>query len=85
MHAGPMAREQDKAGRERAVRLLVLWVCVSGLWTAATVLRIYGIWIPMVGWRKVINGPWLWLSLIFPPVMFAFVLAAIYQIKRSRK
>jgi hypothetical protein len=83
--AGPVATEQEKPGRQRAVRLRVLWVWVSGLWTVATVLRIYRVWVPILGSRKVVDGPWLWFSLIIPPVMFAFVLAAIYQIKRGRR
>lgn len=66
-------------------RLSTLWIVASGLWTVATVLRVYRVWVPRLGWWKVVDGPWLWLGLILPPVMFACVLAAIHRIKQGRK
>ncbi|HXY98936.1 MAG TPA: hypothetical protein VEI03_02980 [Stellaceae bacterium] len=85
MHSEPAAREEDKTGGDRVGRLLTLWIVASGLWTVATVLRVYRVWVPGVGWWKLVGGPWLWASLILPPVMFAVVLAAIHRIRRGRK
>jgi hypothetical protein len=33
----------------------------------------------MMGWHRIIEGPWLWMSLIVPPLMFAMLLAAIHK------
>ena len=48
-----------------------LWVLVSILWTVATLLRISEVWAPLIGWHRIIEGPWLWFSLIAPPLIFA--------------
>ena len=80
-----MAEELDRARREPAFRVLALWVLVSGLWTVATILRFYRVWVPAVGWRRAIEGPWLWVGLILPPLMFAAMLAVIHRIRTSRK
>jgi hypothetical protein len=80
-----MAEELDRARREPAFRLLVLWVLTSGLWTVATILRVYRVWVPAVGLGRAIEGPWLWVSLILPPLMFAAILAVIHLIRTGRK
>lgn len=80
-----MAEELDRARREPALRLLVLWVLASALWTVATILRFYWVWVPAVGWGRAIDGPWLWVSLILPPLTFAAILAVIHLIRTSRK
>jgi hypothetical protein len=80
-----MAQELDTARREPAFRVLALWLLASGLWTIATILRVYSVWVPAVGWRRAIEGPWLWVSLVLPPLMFAGVLLVVHLIRRSRK
>lgn len=71
----------NEPGSERTnrPRLRTLWVLVSGLWTVATLLRINRVWVPLVGWHRVIEGPWMWTSLIAPPLIFALILAAIHK------
>lgn len=78
-----MMAEQDKAGRKNAFRPVVLWILVSGLWTAATLLRIYSVWLPFGGLRLALEGRWIWISLVIPPAMFAVILAAIHMYKRA--
>jgi hypothetical protein len=80
-----MVGELDKVRREPAFRLVLLWILTSALWAVATVLRLYRVWVPAVGWQKAVEGPRLWVSLILPPLMFAAVLAAIRLIRTGRK
>jgi hypothetical protein len=54
-----------------------LWFLVTALWTTATLLRVHRVWVPLVGWHRIIAGPWLWISLLAPPLLFALVLAAV--------
>jgi hypothetical protein len=61
------------------VRLRSLWIVVSMLWTVATLLRINRVWVPMTGWEGVIEGPWMWMSLLGPPLIFALILVAIHK------
>jgi len=85
MSAAPIVGKPDKAQRKNAFRPVTLWLVVSGLWTAATVLRLYTAWVPFESWRFAVEGQWIWISLIIPPVMFAVILAAIHLIKIARK
>jgi hypothetical protein len=63
---------------------LKLWTVVSLLWTAATLFRIVRVWVPIEGWRSVVSGPWLWLEVSLPPLMFGIVILAVRQlIKRQ--
>jgi hypothetical protein len=70
---------QPLGGRWIRARLRVLWVLVSVLWTVATLLRISRVWAPRIGWHRIIEGPWLWISLIAPPLIFALILGAILK------
>ena len=62
-----------------------LWAIVSVLWTGATLFRVIRVWVPVDGWRSVIAGPWLWLEITLPPVIFAIVLLAIRVMIQSRR
>jgi hypothetical protein len=60
-------------------RLWTLWLLVSGLWTLATLPRVNRVWVPLIGWHDLIGGPWLWISLIIPPIMFGLILIVIHR------
>src|SRR5271155_1572780 len=77
-----IAAEPDQARRKEPSGFLLLWVVVSVLWIAATLLRIHRVWVPLVGWQGALAGPWMWISLILPPLMFAVILVAVYYISR---
>jgi hypothetical protein len=85
MNAEPMVRNQDKADRKTAFRPVTLWILVSGLWTCATLLRIYTVWIPFADWRFADESRWIWVSLVIPPAMFGVILAAIHVMKTAPK
>ena len=74
--------ELRTSSRERRIRsrLRTLWILVSGLWTIATLLRIHRVWVPLVGWHRVIEGPWIWIGLAIPPTIFALIVGAINRI-----
>jgi hypothetical protein len=40
--------------------------------------------LPLVGWEGALAGPWMWISLILPPVMFAAILLAIWIMANRR-
>lgn len=69
--------------RERSFHAPRLWLIVSGLWAAATLLRAYRVWLPVEGWRAVITGPWLWIGLVLPPIMFAIAIFAVPRLMMS--
>jgi hypothetical protein len=78
--------QHEMADRKSGPGLLRLWIVVSGLWTAATLLRIGRVWVPVEGWQGAVRGPWIWMSLIIPPSMFAAVAVAIHLMcKTPRK
>jgi hypothetical protein len=58
-------------------RLLALWILVSLLWTAATLIRLYKI-LPLPGPMGALSGQWVSISLIVPPMMFGVIIAAVY-------
>ncbi len=62
--------------RSTRVRLWTLWVLVSALWTSGTLLRVNRVWVPLVGWHRCMASPWLWISLLAPPLLFALMLGA---------
>jgi hypothetical protein len=74
-------QKEGKADHKRS--LLVLWFVVSGLWTAATLLRIYRVWTPFVGSQIAVEGPLIWIALVLPPLMFAGILASIHMTIRN--
>lgn len=76
--------EQDKAGRKNSPGPLRLWILLSGFWTVATLLRVDRVWVPLIGWRRVLEGPWIWISLIVPPLMFAVPLIVLHMLRRAR-
>jgi hypothetical protein len=84
MSVAPLMGEHDTEKRKSAFSLVVLWLSVSGLWSAATFLRVERVWVPITGWDEVLEGPWLWLSLLIPPVMFAVILLSIHEIRKDR-
>jgi hypothetical protein len=57
---------------------------VSVLWTIATLLRIDRVWVPAVGWHRALGGPWLWITLIGPPLIFALIIGAVQKVIRGR-
>jgi hypothetical protein len=59
---------------------LRLWLVVVALWTAATLLRVARLWVPVEGWHAAFRGLWLWLELVLPPAMFGLVILAVRQI-----
>ena len=58
-------------------RFWTLWILVSGLWTIATLLRVHRVWAPQIGSWRILTGPWIWISLIVPPLVFAAMIAVI--------
>jgi hypothetical protein len=54
-----------------------LWIVVSGIWIAATLLRIKRVWVPRIGWHETLASPVLWTSLILPTSMTALIIGAI--------
>lgn len=83
----PPAAVTESGGRAARPphRLVSLWVVVTALWTAATLLRVDRVWVPGTGWEHVLHGSWLWLSLGSPPLLFALVLAYVHQVIRFRR
>jgi hypothetical protein len=79
-----IAEEPDQACRKKPAGFLLLWVVMSALWMVATLLRIHRVWVPLVGWEGALAGPWMWISLILPPVMFAAILLAIWIMANRR-
>jgi len=71
---------QGTTGHKNSSGFLILWAVMTGLWTLATILRVNRVWVPLEGWQSVVEGPWIWISLILPPAMFAVILAAIHQL-----
>jgi hypothetical protein len=68
----------------RRPNFVLLWVIVTSLWTAATILRIQQIWVPIQGWDAVIGSVYTWISLFLPPWMFAIILLAVKRIGAAR-
>jgi hypothetical protein len=64
---------------------LRLWAVVTVFWTAATLFRVNRVWVPIDGWQNVLAGPWLWLELGLPPLMFGVVTAAVCQLVRNQR
>lgn len=64
----------------RRLRLVRLWLIVSGLWTIATLLRVERLWLTREHWHDAIGGPWLWIELCLPPALFAVVLLAVTRL-----
>jgi hypothetical protein len=82
--AGEIVEEPDRGDRKNGPGFLTLWVAVSALWIAATLLRIHRLWAPLEGWQSALDGPWIWISLILPPLMFAVILVGVHCIISSR-
>ncbi len=72
-------------GRSRGRRLLPLWTVVSGLWTAATLLRVNQVWVPLIGWHDTLVRPLFWISLLAAPAIFAVVFGAIHRRTNHRQ
>jgi hypothetical protein len=64
--------------------LFVAWVIVSGLWIAATLLRVRRLLLQTEGWSAIISSRGFWIGLLFPPVMFAAVFLITYRRARRR-
>jgi len=75
---------RDKLGQDTR-RLVMLWIVVTGLWTAATLLRVNRIWAPGTGWAHILSEPWIWLSLGVPPAVFALLLFYLRQVIGFRR
>jgi hypothetical protein len=82
--ASPIAEQRrEKETLDR--RLIRLWIVVTAFWTIATLFRIERLWLPRVGWHGILDGPWLWLSLGLPPLVFALLLAYVRQLAHFRR
>jgi hypothetical protein len=62
-----------------------VWAAVTTLWTAATLLRMYHLWLPAWDWQAVAISPYTWLSLLLPAIFFGLVSVAVGIITRPRK
>jgi hypothetical protein len=69
--------QQTGTRRGNPPSLRTLWVLVSGLWIVATLLRINRVWAPVMGWHRIFERPWIWTTLIVPPLIFALLLGAV--------
>jgi hypothetical protein len=74
---------QPPDARSTRARLCALWWLASTLWTIATLLRVHRVWVPLIGWHRIIAGPWLWISLLAPPLLFALMLGAVRRAAMS--
>jgi hypothetical protein len=83
--ARPAAEEQRARQAQDRRRLLTLWIIVTALWTAATLLRIQRVWVPHASWDHLLHEPWLWLSLGAPPVIFALLFIYVQQAIELRR
>ena len=80
------AKSADRSGRRcEHPSLLRLWLVVSALWTIATGIRVIRVWLPIEGWQGVFAGPWLWLELLLPPLMFGSIILAVRQVADNRR
>lgn len=61
-----------------------LWIVVTVLWTVATLLRVDRVWRLTEEWAAIVRGPWLWLELALPPIVFGGVTIAVGYIARAR-
>ena len=61
----------------------MVWIMVSGLWTAATILRIDRVWVPVFGWNGVLGNVYTWVSLLLPPWIFAVILLAVKRVEST--
>lgn len=66
-------------------RYLKLWVIVSLLWAAATVLRAVRMWVPINGWAATLHSWLLWIELALPPLMFGLIILAVRQIRGDHR
>jgi hypothetical protein len=63
----------------------MVWIMVTGLWTAATILRMNRVWVPVLGWHGVLENIYTWVSLLLPPWIFAVVLLAVKRIDSTNR
>jgi hypothetical protein len=80
----PEPEEGPHVPRRGEHYFLKLWLIVSAFWTAATLLRVARLWVPIEGWPAILGGPWMWLELVIPPVMVGVVIFAVRQIGKTR-
>jgi len=64
--------------------LLKLWIIVATIWAIATLLRVDRVWRLTEEWAAIVRGPWLWLELALPPLMFGCIIVVIGYIARSQ-
>jgi hypothetical protein len=85
----PKNTTPSEGGRQRwssnGRYFLRLWAVVTVLWTAATLFRIVRIWVPIEGWWRIVGGPWLWLELGLPPLIFGIVTVAVCQLAEKQR
>jgi hypothetical protein len=77
--------EDPRPARRDDYYFLKLWLVVSALWTAATLLRVARLWGAVEGWSGILGGPWIWLELVLPPIMFGAVIFAVRQIADNQQ
>ena len=79
------SEEQPRRSPSKDHYFLKLWIIVSLLWTGATLLRAHRVWVPIEGWRAILLGPWLWLELALPPLMFGVVMLGVHQLSIKQR
>jgi hypothetical protein len=77
---GPDARPPGAQGPN----LVVLWVVVTGLWTAATIFRMQRAWAPVMAWHTIFGSAYTWVTLFVPSGMFAIILLAVRRLAMPR-
>jgi hypothetical protein len=61
---------------------LRLWLVVALLWTGATLYRVARMVADVEGWPAILRGPWLWVEVAFPWLVFGAVILALRYVAR---
>jgi len=72
--AGRLQVPGDRPPGEQRPGFVAIWVIATGLWTAATLLRMQQVWVPAVGRPAVLGDARTWVELFLPPWIFAIIL-----------
>ncbi len=78
MQRPPNQRPDHEPGDNRY--FFRLWLAVALLWTGATLLRVARVWVPVEGWPAILRGPWLWIELALPSLIFGLIIFAVRQV-----
>jgi hypothetical protein len=64
---------------------LRLWLAVSILWEAGTLIRVHRVWVPIEGWQAPIRSLLFWLHVALPPLVFGAIVLVSRHVRRSRE